>query len=45
MAKRSKAYKQKISEEWQKISEEKKNNNCNESDTEVTENIIKTKIY
>ena len=40
MAKRLIAYKQKISEEWL----EKKNNNTNESDTEVSEDTIKIKI-
>ena len=39
MAKRLIAYKQKISEEWL----EKKNNNTNESDTEVSEDTIKIK--
>ena len=39
MAKRLIAYKQKISEEWI----EKKNNNTNESDTEVSEDTIKIK--
>ena len=40
MAKRLIAYKQKISEEWL----EKKNNNTNESDAEVSEDTIKSKI-
>ena len=39
MAQRLIAYKQKISEEWL----EKKNSNNNESDTEVSEDTIKTK--
>ena len=40
MAKRLIAYKQKISEEWL----EKKCNNTNESDAEVSEDTIKSKI-
>ena len=40
MAKRLIAYKQKISEEWL----EKKSNNTNESDAEVSEDTMKSKI-